>query len=58
MSDAADRTIPATPRRRELARRQGFMPMASLPAWVATVATVLLVAVSVWWAWSQRTMGG
>jgi general secretion pathway protein A len=26
--------------------------------WVATVATVLLVAVSVWWAWSQRTMGG
>lgn len=26
--------------------------------WVATAATVLLVAVSVWWAWSQRTMGG
>ena len=35
MSDAADRTIPATPRRRELARRQGFMPMAGLPAWAA-----------------------
>lgn len=43
MSDAAERTIPATPRRRELARRQGFMPMASLPAWVATVATTLLL---------------
>ena len=26
--------------------------------WVATAATVLLVAVSVWWAWSKRTMGG
>ena len=26
--------------------------------WVATAATVLLVAVSAWWAWSQRTMGG
>jgi general secretion pathway protein A len=26
--------------------------------WVATAATVLLVAVSVWWVWSQRTMGG
>jgi general secretion pathway protein A len=26
--------------------------------WLATAATVLLVAVSAWWAWSQRTMGG
>ena len=51
MSDAADRTIPATPRRRELARRQGFMPMASLPAWVATVATTLLLLP----AWAQAT---
>jgi flagellar biosynthesis protein FlhB len=51
MSDAADRTIPATPRRRELARRQGFMPMASLPAWVATVATSLLLLP----AWAQAT---
>ncbi len=51
MSDAADRTIPATPRRRELARRQGFMPMASLPAWVATVAATLLLLPS----WAQAT---
>ena len=26
--------------------------------WLTTAATVLLVAVSAWWAWSQRTMGG
>ena len=26
--------------------------------WLVTAATVLLVAVSAWWAWSQRTMGG
>jgi uncharacterized protein (DUF2252 family) len=51
MSDAADRTIPATPRRRELARRQGFMPMASLPAWVATVATTLVLLP----AWAEAT---
>lgn len=51
MSDAADRTIPATPRRRELARRQGLMPMASLPAWVATVATTLLLLP----AWAEAT---
>ena len=51
MSDAADRTIPATPRRRELARRQGFMPMAGLPAWVATVATTLLLLP----AWAEAT---
>lgn len=51
MSDAADRTVPATPRRREQARRQGFMPMASLPAWVATVATTLLLLP----AWAEAT---
>jgi len=51
MSDAAERTIPATPRRRELARRQGFMPMASLPAWVATVSTTLLLLP----AWAEAT---
>ena len=51
MGDAAERTIPATPRRRELARRQGFMPMASLPAWVATVATTLLLLP----AWGEAT---
>jgi|688.fasta_scaffold03409_23 flagellar biosynthetic protein FlhB len=51
MSDAASRTIPATPRRRELARRQGMMPMANLPAWVAMVATTLLLLPS----WAQAT---
>jgi len=51
MSDADDRTIPATPRRRELARRQGFMPMSSLPAWVATVATTLLLLPT----WAETT---
>ena len=52
MSDAADRTIPATPRRRELARRQGVMPMASLPAWVASMATARLLLPS----WADATL--
>lgn len=51
MKDAADRTIPATPRRRELARRQGLMPSAGLPASAATVATTLLLLP----AWGQAT---
>lgn len=51
MSDSAARTIPATPRRRELARRRGLMPLASLPAWVATVATTLLLLP----AWGRAT---
>lgn len=51
MSDAGDRTIPATPRRRELARRQGAMPAASLPAWVAAAATAVLLLP----AWSRAT---
>ena len=51
MSDASDRTIPATPRRRESARRLGFMPLSSLPAWVATVATTLLLLP----AWASAT---
>lgn len=52
MSDAGDRTIPATPRRRELARRQGLGPTAAVPAWVATVATVLVLLPS----WARGTM--
>jgi len=52
MSDSSDRTIPATPRRRELARRQGMMPMAALPAWVASVATLILLLP----AWAQATL--
>ncbi len=47
----ADRTLPATPRRREAARRQGLMPLASLPAWVATVATTLVLLP----AWAAAT---
>jgi len=43
MSEASDRTIPATPHRREAARQQGAMPMAALLAWVAMVAAVLLL---------------
>jgi flagellar biosynthetic protein FlhB len=50
MSD--DRTLPATPRRREQARRQGLMPMAALPAWVAMVATALLLLP----AWARATL--
>ena len=50
MSD--DRTLPATPRRREQARRQGLMPMAALPAWVAMVATALVLLPS----WARATL--
>lgn len=52
MSDAGERTIPATPRRRELARRQGLGPTAALPAWVATVVTMLVLLP----AWARGTM--
>jgi len=43
MADDSDRVIPATPRRREAARRQGAMPTAALPAWVATAGTATLL---------------
>ena len=49
MSDAADRTIPATPRRRRLAERAGMIPAAALPAWAATVATTVLL-LPAWWS--------
>jgi flagellar biosynthesis protein FlhB len=52
MSDAADRTIPATPRRRELARRQGLAPQAHLPGWVAVLATTVLLLP----AWARATL--
>jgi len=42
MSDA-ERSIPATPRRREAARQQGAAPSAALPAFVATAAVALLL---------------
>lgn len=48
MADASDRTIPATPRRREAARRAGLSAPADLPAWAASAATAL--ALAPWWA--------
>ena len=48
MADASDRTIPATPRRREAARRAGLSAPADLPAWAASAATALVLAP--WWA--------
>lgn len=41
MSDSADRTIPATPRRREAARQQGAMPASAALAWVASAVVVV-----------------
>lgn len=52
MADTSDRTIPATPRRREAARQQGMMPLSSLPAWLAAVLTALALAP----AWSAATL--
>lgn len=52
MADASDRVIPATPRRREAARQQGTMPNAVLLAWVAMVATAVLLLPG----WSRATM--
>lgn len=52
MADPSDRTIPATPRRREAARQQGMMPLSSLPAWLAAV----LVAVALAPAWAAATL--
>jgi flagellar biosynthetic protein FlhB len=48
MNDTADRTLPATPRRREEARRAGLMPTAGLPAWAATAATTIGL-LPAWW---------
>jgi flagellar biosynthesis protein FlhB len=48
MADTSDRTIPATPRRREAARRGGLSAPADLPAWAASAATALVLAP--WWA--------
>lgn len=52
MADAADRTLPASPRRREAARRAGMMPAAALPAWAAGAATTLLLLP----AWGRATL--
>ena len=52
MSDASDRTLPATPRRREAARRAGMAAPADLPALAASAATALLLAP----AWARSTI--
>jgi flagellar biosynthesis protein FlhB len=52
MADDSDRVIPATPRRREDARRRGMMPTAAVPAWVVTAATATMLLP----AWSQATL--
>lgn len=52
MADAADRSLPATPRRREEARRAGLMPTATAPAWAAGAATALALAP----AWGRSTL--
>jgi len=52
MADTADRTLPATPRRREQARQAGLGPSAALPAWAASAATAVLLAP----AWARVTI--
>lgn len=52
MADDSDRVIPATPRRREVARREGLMPAAALPAWVATVGTTVFLGPT----WASATI--
>lgn len=52
MSDNGDRTLPATPRRREAARRSGSMPTAAAPAWAATAAAAVLLGP----AWLRATV--
>lgn len=52
MNDTLERTIPATPRRRDEARRQGLMPTPDGPAWAALIATVTLLLP----AWGRSTV--
>lgn len=52
MADQHDRTIPATPRRREQARRQGLAAAADLPAWAASAGVAILLMP----AWARLTM--
>jgi len=52
MSESSDRVIPATPRRREAARRQGMMPVATLPAWAASAGVAILLLP----AWGRATV--
>lgn len=52
MADDSERTIPATPRRREVARREGLMPSAAPLAWAAAAVT----AVGLLPAWARATL--
>lgn len=52
MSDSSERVIPATPRRREAARREGMMPVAALPAWAASAGVAILLLP----AWGRATV--
>jgi len=52
VADQSDRTIPATPRRREAARREGLAPTAALPAWAAAAGTTILLAPG----WARATI--
>jgi len=52
MSDAADRSIPATPRRRAAAREDGAAPNAAIPAFVALMAAAVLLLPG----WSQTAL--
>lgn len=52
MSDEADRTIPATPRRREAARHEGLMPTAAPLAWAAASLTAVVLLP----AWARATI--
>lgn len=52
MADTSDRTLPATPGRREAARRSGAMPTAAAPAWAAAAAATILLGP----AWLQATV--
>lgn len=49
MADSSERVIPATPRRRELARRRGMMPTSGLASWTAA-AGVAVAAAPAWFA--------
>jgi len=48
MSDASDRSLPATPKRRNQARLQGMLASAALPAWAASLAAALALLPG-WW---------
>ncbi len=52
MADTSERTIPATPRRREAARREGLAPTAALPAWAAAAAVAVLLLPG----WARSTL--